>query len=128
MALTTRTEGPRDLAFVLAEGNGSISREVVTIVAGSGVLKPGAVLGQITASKKHAPSQAAVVVGQEGAETARAVLAYGVDATAADVEAVVIARLAEVKEPMLVFHASVDQPAEITAKLTQLAAATIIAR
>ncbi len=126
--METKTEGPRSLAFVLSEGNGQISREVVTILSGSGVLEAGTVLGQVTASKKYTTAPNAEVVGKEGAETARAVLAYKVDAALADAEAVVVARHAEVKEPMLIFDASVNDSTKRAAKLTQLAAATIIAR
>lgn len=126
--MDTKTESARDLAFVLSEGNGNISREVVIVAAGAGILKPGTVLGRITAGGKYWPSTNAEVEDYEGAETARAILAYGVDATDGDVTAVVIARLAEVKKPMLVFDASVDNGTKVTAKHTQLAAATIIAR
>jgi hypothetical protein len=126
--LETKTEGPRNLAFVLSEGNGQISREVITILSGAGVLEAGTVLGQITASKKFVISPNALVVGKEGAETAKAILAYKVDATDADAEAVVVARHAEVKEPMLIFDALVNDNTKKAAKLTQLAAATIIAR
>ena len=127
MNLTTLTEGPRNLGFVLSD-HGGISFDPVTIVSGSGKLKAGTVLGQITASKKFAPSAAASVAGNEGAETAKAVLAYAVDATSADVTAVVLARLGEVKKPLLVFEASVDTAPEIAAKHAQLAAVFIIAR
>ncbi len=126
--LETKTEGARNLAFVLSEGNGKISRDVVTIASGAGKLEAGTVLGRITASENYVASPDAEVVGKEGAETAMAVLAYRVDATSEDVEAVVIARHAEVKEPMLVFDASVDNASKIAAKLEQLSAATIIAR
>lgn len=126
--LETKTEGARNLAFVLSEGNGKISRDVVTIASGAGKLEAGTVLGRITASEKLVASPDAEVVGKEGAETAMAVLAYRVDATSEDVEAVVIARHAEVKEPMLVFDATVDNASKIAAKLEQLSAATIIAR
>lgn len=126
--MDTKTEGPRNLAFVLSEGNGKISRDVVTIASGAGKLEPGALLGVITASKKYTFSPNAEVVGIEGAETAKAVLAYGVDATSADVEAVILSRQAEVKEPMLVFHSSVDNGTKRAAKLSQLAAVSIIAR
>lgn len=126
--LDKKVEGPRALAFLLSEGNGQISREVVTIASGSGVLEPGTLLGQITANKKYSGSPNALVVGKEGAETARAVLAYGVDAASADVEAVIIKRVAEVKTPMLVFDASVNDAAKRATKLAQLADATIIAR
>jgi hypothetical protein len=126
--LPTKIEGARNLAFVLSEGNGKISRDVVTIKAGAGKLEPGTVLGEITADEKYVASPAAQVEGSEGAETAKAILAYKVDATDEDVEAVVIARHAEVKEPMLVFDASVNDANKTAAKLAQLAAVSIIAR
>ncbi|MBZ9822335.1 head decoration protein [Mesorhizobium sp. CA4] len=128
--LDIKTMGPRNLAFVLSEqeGNGEISREVVTIASGAGKLDPGYVLGQITASKKYVGSPAAQVVGKEGAETASAILAYEVDATSADAEAVVIKRIAAVKKPMLIFDPSVNDDTKKAAKLAQLAAVDIIAR
>lgn len=68
------------------------------------------------------------LTGSDGAEAAKAILAYGVDATSADVKAVVIRRLAAVTKPLLVFDASVDDAAKIATKLGQLAAHNIIAR
>lgn len=126
--MDNKVEGPRDLAFVLSEGNGKISREVVTIKSGAGKLNPGTVLGAITSGGKYVPSPNAEVEGSEGAEAAKAVLAYGVDATSADVQAVVIRRFAEVKKSLLVLHASVNDAGKITTKLGQLAAQNIIAR
>ena len=126
--MDNRTEGARDLEFLLSEGNGKISREVVTIKSGAGKLAPGTVLGALTTGGKYVPSAHAEVTGSEGAEVAKAVLAYGVDATSADVSAVVIRRDAEVKKSMLVFAATVSDAAKITTKLGQLAALTIIAR
>ena len=57
------TETPRDLAFLLTEANGYLSRDTVTILAGSGKVKAGTVLGKITASGKFMPSPAAQVAG-----------------------------------------------------------------
>jgi hypothetical protein len=59
---------------------------LVTIASGTGVLPAGAVLGRITASKKLTLSAAA---SSDGSEAVHAVLAEPVDATAADVQAVV---------------------------------------
>ena len=126
--MDTKTEGARDLAFLLSEGNGHISREVVTIKSGAGKLAPGTVLGALTTGGKYVISANAEVVGSEGAESAKAVLAYGIDATSADVQAVVIRRFAEVKTPLLVFDASVSDAGKIATKLGQLAAQNIIAR
>jgi hypothetical protein len=122
------TETPRDLAFVLSEANGLISREVLTVASGSGKLFAGTVLGKVTASGKYVPATAASTSGKEGAETAVAILGYEVDATSADVPAVCITNDAEVKNPMLVFDTSVNDATKRTAKLTQLRAVTIKAR
>lgn len=127
--MTAITEGARDLAFLLSEGNGYQSREVVTIASGAGVLVAGTVLGKITASGKYWPSPDAEVVGKEGAEAAIAVLGYRVDATSADVtDAVAITNDAEVKDPMLIFDDSVDDDTKRAAKVTQLRAVKIKAR
>lgn len=212
--LGIKTEGPRNLAFVLSEGNGKISRDVVTIASGAGKLEPGTILGRIVLGSAAATPKAggntgagtisAVTVGDgakvgvykvvftaatkfnvfdpdgfsiskgstgvafdddigftitasgdafvaddgfdivvgagsgswvpspdtsdNGSHVARGILAYGVDATSAAAEAVIISRQAEVKEPMLIFHSSVDNTNKRTAKLGQLAAVAIIAR
>lgn len=110
------------------ELNGNYTRETVTLKAGASY-PLGAVLGRITASGKYRLSPAAEVVGDEGAETAVAVLLEVVDATAADATGVVLARgPAIVAEAALVFDASVDQPAEKIAKKAELAAAGIVPR
>ena len=123
-----KIEGARDLGFLLTEAPGALSRESVTIASGEGVLAPGTVLGQVTASKKFVASPNAEVVGKEGGETATAILAYRVDATASDVEAVVIDMNAEVKGPALAYHASVDDATKRGAKATQLRGAHIKVR
>jgi hypothetical protein len=110
------------------ELNASYCRETVTLKAGTNYAL-GAVLGRITATGKYRLSPAAQVVGDESAETALAVLIAPVDATAADRTGLVIARgPAFVAKAALVFDASVDQPAEKTAKHAQLAAAGLVPR
>ncbi len=126
--METKVEGPRNLGFVLSEANGSLSYETVTIASGAGNLQPGTVLGKITTGGKYIPSPAALVEGSEGAETAVAVLGYGVDATSSDAKAVILARHAEVKRDKLIFAASVNDAGKITAKHTQLAALDIRVR
>lgn len=126
--MDNKTESRRDVGFVLSEANGHRSRENTTIAAGEGILEPGTVLGTVTATGKRVASPPAAVIGKEGAEAADAVLAYRVDATAADIKAVVIARDAEVIAPELVYEATVDTPAEQAAKQDQLAAVGVIAR
>ncbi|MBC7311695.1 MAG: head decoration protein [Rhizobium sp.] len=126
--METFTEKARNLAFLLSEANGYLSREVLTIASGSGVLEAGTVLGKITVGGKYVPSPNAEVVGKEGAETALAILGYGVDATDADVDVVCVTNDAEAKEPMLLFDASVNDSTKRAAKLTQLRAVNIKAR
>jgi Bacteriophage lambda head decoration protein D len=110
------------------ELNGNYTREVVTLEAGTEYAL-GSVLGRITANGKYRLSPAAEVVGDEAAETAIAVLIEPVDATATDAVAVVVARgPAIVSKAALVFDASVDQAAEVTAKHAQLVAAGIVPR
>lgn len=123
--MDTKTESQRTLAFLLSEANGKRSRQTVTIISGAGVLAAGTVLGKITASGKYTSSPA---TGADGSESAIAVLSHEVDASAADVAAVVIARDAEVKTPELAYAASVDDSNKRAAKATQLATVGIIVR
>ena len=126
--MPTLTMAPTLGDLLKFELNASYCRETVTLKAGTNYAL-GSVLGKITASGKHRLSPAAQVAGDEGAETAIAVLIEAVDATAADKTGLVIARgPAIVSKAALVFDASVDQAAEKTDKHAQVAAAGIIAR
>jgi len=115
---------PRAGSFLVSEGNGSISREVVTVASGAGALVPGTVLGQVTATGKFV---AYVNTATDGSEVARAVLYGPVDATAADAKAVAVVRLAEVNAAELVWAAGNDAAA-ITAGRADLASVNVIAR
>jgi hypothetical protein len=110
------------------ECNPSYCREIVPLKAG--IAYPlGAVLGRITASGEYRLSPAAEVVGDEGAEVAVAVLLEAVDATNASTTGLIAARGPIIlADGALVFDASVDQPAERAAKITQLAALGLVAR
>jgi hypothetical protein len=110
------------------ELNSNYCRESVTLKSGANYAI-GSVLGRITASGKYRLSHAAQVVGDEGAETALAVLIEAVDASAADKTGLVAARgPIIVSKAALAFDASVDQAAEKTAKHAQLTAAGIVPR
>jgi hypothetical protein len=103
-------------------------RETVTLKAGTSY-PLGSVLGRIAASGEYRLSPAAEVVGDEGAETAIAVLLQAVDATDGVATGLIAARGPVIlADAALVFDASVDRPAERTAKITQLAAAGLVAR
>lgn len=119
------TEPPSMGDVLKYEVNPNYTREVVTLLAGS-AYPVGAVLGRITASGKY---KLATSGGTDGAQTASAVLLYGVDATLADAVGIVVARgPAIVSRAGLVYDATVDDAAKITTKIGQLAAAGIIAR
>jgi hypothetical protein len=96
--------------FVVSEGNGRISRETITVLAGEN-LQAAAVLGKVTASGKYKALDPAAVDGSE----------------VADAEGVAIVRLAEVNAAELVWPAGITGPEQTTA-LGELAALTIIAR
>lgn len=126
--MDSQTEKPRNLGFVLSEAEFGRSRDQITIASGQGVLSAGTVLGIVTASGHYAASPNAETVGVEGAETAKAVLAYAVDATSAAVPGVAITRASQVKSAELLHEASVNDATKTAAKATQLAAAGIIVR
>ncbi len=115
--MSTQTQGPRACEFLLSEAPGTLSREEITIVSGSGVVEPGTVLAVVTATGKYAPYEDAAA---DGTETAAGVLIYQTDATSADQSAVAIVRLAEVIDAKLI--------GSDTNGLADLAALNIIAR
>ncbi|TWA73944.1 bacteriophage lambda head decoration protein D [Azospirillum brasilense] len=119
------TEGRHAAEFILSEGNGSVSRDAITIVSGAGKLAAGTVLGKITASGKYTASPA---TGSDGSQTAAAILLAPVDATSADATGVAVTRFSEVNGNTLTYDASVDDATKRGAKATQLATVGIIVR
>jgi hypothetical protein len=110
------------------ELNGNYCREVVTLKSGTNYAL-GSVLGQITASGKYRLSPNAEVVGDEGAETAVAVLIEAVDAIDDDQPGLVVARgPAIVSKAALVLDDSVDDETKTAAKHAQLSTAGIVPR
>ena len=85
--------------FLVSEGNGRISREIITVLSGQ-TLQAAAVLGKVTASGKYKALAPAAV---DGSEAAAGILYDAVDASAADAEGVAIVRLAEVNAAELVW-------------------------
>ena len=126
MPVLTQTPTLGDL--LKFELNGSYCRETVTLKAGTSY-PLGAVLGKITTSGKHRLSPNAAVTGDEGAETAIAVLLEAVDATAADQTGLIAARGPVIlSKAALAFDATVNDAAKKAAKHVQLAAAGLVAR
>jgi hypothetical protein len=116
-------EGPHKGEFVVSEGNGSISREVVAILSGRS-LEAGTVLGKVTASGKYRDLDPALT---NGAEIAAAILYDATDASGGDAEAVAILRLAEINAAEIIWPDGITANQKQTA-LGQLAALNIIAR
>lgn len=109
--------------FLLSEGNGTISREEVTIASGSNLVA-GTVVGKVTADGKYVAYDDD---NADGSETAAGILYAAVNATSADTKGVIIARHAEVITSKLVFAATNDA-GDKTAGKADLAALGIILR
>jgi type IV secretory pathway TrbL component len=114
----------RTAHYLVSEANGFRSREQVVIAGGAGVVRAGAVLGQVTASKKYVPYAPGAA---DGSQTAKAILYEGCDATSADIRRTVTARDTEVEGAALQWAAGVND-AQKTSALAALAALRIIAR
>jgi Bacteriophage lambda head decoration protein D len=119
------TEPPSMGDVLKYEVNPNYTREVITLLQGM-PYPVGSVLGKITVSGKYTLSPA---TGNDGAQTATAVLLYAVDATLADAVGIVVTRGPSiVSRAGLAYDATVDDGTKITAKLAQLAAVGIIVR
>lgn len=122
--MTTLTETPHAGEFLVSEENGTLSREVVIIASGSGVVLAGMVLGKISASGKYKPYDDD---NTDGSETAVCLAYDTVDATSADKKATVIFRNAEVKASAIQWAATNDATDKANG-LADLVAKNIIAR
>lgn len=91
--MTTLVEGQHSDEFLLSEGNGTISREQVTIAAAAGAMVPGTLLGKITASSKYVAYNDAAV---DGSQTAVGIVRAAVPDLTVDQKAVMYARYCEV--------------------------------
>lgn len=119
------SEGRYGGEFLMSEGPRAISRDVITIASGAGIVPAGTVLGRLTTGGKFVPSPA---TGSDGSQTGVAINIYPVDATSGDVKVTAIVRSAEVNGKVLGYAASVDDAPKRAAKATQLAAVGIIVR
>jgi hypothetical protein len=114
---------------VCSEGNGGISREAITLKAGSGVLVAGSVLGRITTAGADLGKYALYDnAASNGTQVAVGALFDGVDASgAADVHGVAHVRLCELYADRLTFKAGATD-ADKTAAYTDLATASVVMR
>jgi hypothetical protein len=81
--------------FLLAEGNGTISRAEITIAAAAGAMPAGQVLGKLTVGGKYVAYNPSVDPA-DGSESAAGILYAAVPDLAADQTGVAIVRHAEV--------------------------------
>ncbi|WP_263080068.1 head decoration protein [Endozoicomonas sp. Mp262] len=109
--------------FIVSEGNNSISRELVEL-APDLTLLPGTVLGKNTATDVYGPLD---LVADNGLQMAVGVLWDHVATDATGGEAVIIARLAEVDEVLLIWPEAITDEQKATAT-NELEALNIILR
>lgn len=121
---TTFTEGAHRAEFIRSvQDQGAISYENVTLILGQN-LKAGTVVSKITASGKFTQLDTAAATG---AQTAAGVLLGDVDASAGDTAAVIVARIAELNDALLVYPAGISGPNKTLAK-ANLATSMLIVR
>ncbi len=119
-------EGRHTGEYIKSEANGMRSRDNVVIAAGSGVVIPGQVLGQITASQKYVPQTEGAT---DGSQNAAGINYAYVDATVSDIPAAITARETEVYGLRLTWDTSVSgTPANLSAAIAALKALGIIVR
>lgn len=110
-----KTEGVHNAEFLLSEGNGQISRELIVIASGAGIVAAGTLLTSANVPITNNYGDAAKIV-------------YGtVDATDAAAEAAAIARQAEVHGELLAWPDAATDNDKLAAS-TALAAQGIIVR
>lgn len=108
-------EGQHPGEHIVHEESIDLSREVVTIGSGAGIVVSGTVLGKKTADSKYHPHDPAAV---DGTEVASRILWRKVDATSVDVTEVVTKALTKVRDENLTWKAGIvagDKTAAITA-------------
>lgn len=122
--MTTYTEPYRASEIILSEAPGTLSREVITVVSGTGALSAGTVIGKVTASGKWRTYDDG---HSDGSQTTVGVLLEAIDATSADITCSALLRFAEVKKDLLQWDAACDSTAKTAAYAALIAAPTFIA-
>ncbi len=121
--MPVKTEPVHTGEFIVSEGNNSISRELIEL-APDLTLLPGTVLGKNTASGVYAVLDPAA---DTGLQMAAGVLWDHVSTDATGGEAVIIARLAEVHQGLLIWPTDMTEEQQATA-VAELASLDIILR
>jgi hypothetical protein len=97
--MTILQESTHTAEFLLSEGNGQISRQVVVLGANAAILPAGQLLGKLSAGGAYVAYDPAAATG---AETVVAILYARAPIAVAARDATVIARSAEVASALLV--------------------------
>ena len=121
--MTVKTEPLHTGEFLVSEGNNSISRELIAL-APSLTLEPGTVMSKKTDDGLYYPLAPAAI---DGTETAAGVLYAGKVTDANGGDGVIVARLAEVNESLLVWPTGISDE-DKAAAVNQLAGLDIILR
>lgn len=122
--MTTYTEGYHNSEIILSEAPGTLSREVITVVSGTGILSAGTVIGKVTASGKWRTYDDGHV---DGSQTLVGVLLEAIDATSGDITCAALVRFAEVKKDLLQWDAACDATAKTAAYAAMIATPSFIA-
>ncbi len=126
--MALQTEAQHSSAFMISEANGTLSRENITILAGSGAVRAltaGMVLGKVSASQKYVQFDQDAV---DGSQNAAGILLTDVTAPdGTDAKGAAIVRSAEVNSAEIVWPSDITGP-EQTAAEAQLDALWIRGR
>lgn len=125
--MTTYTEPRRPLEFLSWEADPQFSREKVTLTAAQGDLQAGTVMAKVTGTGNYVPYDDDANAGTPGTGIAAGILAYDALNNAATQSITIIARMAVVKNDLLLWEASNDA-GEKTAAVAELQALNIIVR
>ncbi|USE34078.1 head decoration protein [Endozoicomonas sp. SCSIO W0465] len=121
--MSVKTESVYTGEFLVSEGNNSISREQVPFAANL-IMEPGTVVGKESATGAFKPLDPGA---SDGTETAAGILYAGKVTDASGGDGVIIARLAEVVDSLLIWPAGITDEQKATA-VDQLAGMDIILR
>ncbi len=118
------TDYGKDFAFMMSEAPGRISREQGVLAPTTKRLPAGTVLGQLSANGQYVPLNPA---GNDGSQTAIAILAIGVGISASPQRIALGAREFEAAGRMLFWPDGISAPQKKAAE-QQLATKTILVR
>jgi hypothetical protein len=125
MTVERLKEPRRTGEFILSEPAGLRARDAIKMAAGSGVVSASTVIGKIASTGQWKPHDPAAM---DGSQQAAGILYATVEATAEAVTGVALVRDCEVKQPELIYHASVDTPAEQAVVHDQLRLIGVVVR